>query len=126
MNLTQSPSSSTPYETLNRTELYQLCRRAGLTVAPDATRERMVALLWGEEEAGVETEHPVDRYRLALIGFVSANWEKIQTQITCPMRDLPTNPRPCFGCTDTRVLACMVDNHANKDKIEKHMPRRNK
>ncbi len=122
--MTPSATSSNLFAALNRTELYQLCRQAGLTVEPGASREKMVQLLEGTETAVLaEDQHSINRYRLALIGFVSANWERIQTQITCPMKELPTNPKPCFGCTDTRVLACMVDNRANADKIEKYKPK---
>ena len=81
--------------------------------------EELLSCSGGQEMP--ERAHPADRYRLALIGFVSANWERIQTQITCPMRHLPTNPRPCFGCTDARVFACLIDNRANAEKIEKYL-----
>jgi hypothetical protein len=123
---TPSNDSLTVFAALNQTELYQLCRGAGLPVRPDATREHIIRTLEGLEPPMEEAEHPIDQYRLALIGFVKANWERIQTQITCPMRELPTNPRPCFGCPDSRVIACMVDNRNNADKIVKYKPQRNK
>lgn len=121
--MTQSDPLSKEFEALNHTELYQLCRAAGLTVTPATGRDRLVELLLGVGEPNLaEAQHPIDRYRLALIGFVGANWERIQTQITCPMRELPTNPRPCFGCLDSHVVSCLVDNRANLDKIEKYKP----
>jgi hypothetical protein len=87
----------------------------------------MARMLEGVGQAGVdlevdETQQPIDRYRLALIGFVTEHWQKIQTQITCPMRELPTNPRPCFGCLDTQVMACVVTNRDNEPKIRLHLP----
>ena len=110
------------FDKLNSTELYQLCIGAGLKVEPAADRELMVRMLEGLEEK--EYQNPVDRYRLGLIGFATEYWDKIQTQIMCPMRSLPTNPKPCFGCLDTKAVSCVVNNRENERHINRHMPKK--
>jgi hypothetical protein len=93
---------------LNQTELYQLCRRAGISVLPYVSREDMVRCLTGELEPPALT-HPVDSWRHALQGFIRAYWSTLGPQIKCPAKDMmTTNPQPCFGCLDAQVMICVT------------------
>jgi hypothetical protein len=88
----------------------------------------MIAYLQGDEEVPLlyDEDHSIHCYRHALIDFVRDYWKKLATQITCPMKDLPTNPRPCFGCLDTQVIACIVNNKENEKLIESYRLKRKK
>lgn len=111
------------FEKANKTELYQLCRKAGLAVGPAASKAELIEKLEGISEP-VAAQHPVDRYRLGLIGFATEYWDKIQTQIMCPMRGLKTNPKPCYGCLDTQTVACLINNRESGQLIERHVPKK--
>lgn len=108
----------------NRSELYQTCMRVGIKVRPNEPREAMIAFLEGFEEPPElpDEDHAIHTWRWGLIGFVSDNWEKLATQLTCPMKNLkhPTSPdpKPCFGCNDTQVITCLVSNRHNAEKIK--------
>jgi hypothetical protein len=114
----------------NRTELYQTCMRVGIKVRPNEPREAMIAYLEGYEEPPElpDTDHVIHAWRWGLIGFVDDNWEKLATQLICPMKNLkhPTNPnpKPCFGCNDTQVITCVVSNRHNAEKIKTFRLRR--
>ncbi len=105
---------------LNHTELYQLCRRAGLHPHPRATRLELIAYLLGELEDPRydEVAHPIDSLRLALITFLTEFWTTLRPQITCPAKMLKDpkepNPRPCFGCSDPQVVTCVIGNEDEK------------
>ena len=123
-------SSGSSLDKLNRTELYQTCRAAGINVLPRATREELIACLKGELEVDVdEATHPIDSLRHGIIGFITDHWATLEPQIKCPAKNLKhathPNPRPCFGCTDIQVIACIAQ---NDDKVEQliqlHRPRR--
>jgi hypothetical protein len=101
-------SSGFDWDLCNYTELYQLCRRAGLHVLPSYPREKLVAILEGLEE-DQQVGHPVDDYRDAIKRFVDDFRPKLQSQLTCPAKD-PNDPRPCYKCVDTQVFACLVGN----------------
>lgn len=108
----------------NRSELYQTCTRVGIKVRPNESREAMIAYLEGVEEPPElpDEDHVIHTWRHGLIGFVSDNWEKLATQLECPMKDLkhPTepNPRPCFGCNDPQVITCLIHNKHNAERIK--------
>jgi hypothetical protein len=108
---------------LNRTELYQLCRRAGRNVHPAWEREELVAALMDtlEVDAGV---HPVDALRDSLIAFIQQHWRTLRPQLRCPAKDLDhpdpnkINHRPCFGCSDMQVVTCVsTQGPANQQRI---------
>ena len=118
-----NPSSTTDPESipaevfadLNRTELYQLCRRAGLHVHPAWEREHLIqALQDAIPDDALGFEHPIDDLREALIAFITQHWKTLRPQLKCPAKDLmhpdpkKVNSRPCFGCSDMRVVACVT------------------
>jgi hypothetical protein len=71
------------------------------------SKEQMVALLEGEVE-GPEVEHPVDIGRDAIMEFVNDYWVKLRSQLTCPAKS--RDPKACYGCVDTQVFSCLVEN----------------
>jgi len=136
--MTQDPSPtlrslSSPLEGCNRTELYQLCFRAGLKVHPRTPREWLIGYLTGEADPPLldEQAHPIDRWRVALIGFIRDYWETLHPQLTCPAKDMKhldaskRKEKPCFGCTDLKVLHCINQNVRNEERIKLYMNRRN-
>jgi hypothetical protein len=112
--------SSVNFEVCNDTELYQLCRKAHIPVVPGTPKEVMIALLLGEKEPDPITEgtHPIDSWRHGLAGFVLDHWSVLEPQITCPIKS--KDPRACFGCLDTQVVTCVVQNPNNEQLIELH------
>lgn len=127
--MTQPSYNSGPLVKLNHTELYQTCRRAGINVLPNATREQLISYLMGEEEPSPidEASHPIDAWRHGIIGFLLDHWKTLEPQIKCPAKNLrhPTNPdpRPCFGCVGTQVIACVAQNDGKVEHlIQLHRP----
>jgi hypothetical protein len=117
-------SSSDPYEwlrsqleTCNHTELYQLCRGKGLQVSPRMMRPTLIqAFLDG---VLVQPEQNVfDSWRHGLTGFVFDHWNKLEPQLTCPIRS--KDPRSCWGCLDAQVIACVEDNPKYEPLIRLH------
>jgi hypothetical protein len=102
----------------NHTELYQLCHKVGINVTPDATREQMANLLMGEEPDPVDVEHPIHSWRHGLAGFVLDHWQALRVQVVCPLRS--KDPMACFGCPDTRVIACINMNPNNEKIIDRY------
>jgi hypothetical protein len=102
-------SSGFDWDRVNDTELYQLCRRAGLLALPSFPREKLIALIEGLEEQE-QIEHPIDAWRDAIMVFVNDFWPKLQSQLTCPAKT--RDPKACYGCVDTQVYACIVGNEA--------------
>ena len=117
---------TSPYERFNRTELYQTCMRAGILVRPNEATVDMIAYLegWKEPPTYTEANHAIHSWRNALIAFFHEYWRRIETQITCPARHLKDkvnpNTRPCYGCTDMQVIACVVDLKNNEPFVLKH------
>ena len=115
---------SSPFDHCNHTELYQLCVRAQIPVLPNESREMMISYLEGESEPVLQKEgdHPIHAWRNGIIRFVDDYWKQIETQLDCPVRKLRDlehpDLRPCFGCIDTQVIACIVDNEDNERLIE--------
>jgi len=127
-----SSAPSSVWQGLNRTELYQLCRRAGMNVHPLTDPRYLAAYLDGEVEPPPcdETSHPIDRCRHAIIGFLDEYWARVHPQLKCPARNL-NNPdetkrdrRPCFGCTDLQVVACIEQNGKNESLIRLYLPKK--
>lgn len=118
--------STSIYERFNRTELYQTCMRAGILVRPNEATVEMIAYLEGLKEPPPYTndDHVLHGWRDAFIAFFNEYWRKIETQITCPARHLKdkVNPnlKPCYGCTDMQVVACIVDLRENEPFVQKH------
>src|SRR5262245_16995654 len=121
MTTTWDSESSTPslrfYEDLrrcNRTELYQLCKRAGLNPRPGATHEELCELLRGDRAPSTETNE-IDLWRPGLKGFVQQRCAVLQPQLTCPIRQ---NIDACKGCLDTQVVTCVVEQRTQEPLIQ--------
>lgn len=118
-------SSSESLAGLNRTELYQACRRAGISVPASATRNELIAFLYGE---GDEAPNVTDTWREGIIGFLNEYWSMLEAQLKCPAKNLrhPTNPnpKPCYGCVDAQVIMCVINDQKVEQLIQLH--RKNK
>lgn len=116
-----TPSTSTSYSSifakLNHSELYQTARSAGLSVLPSESRENLIAYLVGEKEPP-PIEHELDMWRNGIMGFLIEHWRQVETQLTCPARS--KDPRACYGCVDTQVVSCLVDNESDLHQIRIH------
>lgn len=114
------------FDRYNHTELYQTCCAAGILVRPNEPREVMIDYLegWKEPPEMRESDNVFHGWRTGIIGFLNEYWKHIATQIVCPARTMKDpnnpNPRPCFGCTDTQVVTCLVQNPENEKLIEPH------
>lgn len=119
-----SSASSNPFLACNATELYQLCRKQGMNISPDTSREDMAAYLYGDKEAPEEGEHLIDDWRQAIMAFLTDHWQVVRAQVNCPAKNLMKEPlepgekRACFNCVDTQVLACVVTNPENEELIQ--------
>lgn len=124
MNQTAQQLLSERFEVCNHTELYQLCRAAGIPVLPSYDRHQLIELLIGEEdpEEITEADHPIDAWRHAIMEFVEDHWAMLEPQITCPAKS--KDPRSCFGCVDGQVITCLVKNPGNEHLIKIHNPKR--
>ena len=105
------------FERCNHTELYQLCRRLNLPALPSMRREELNSVLFGEYPE-LSVPHSLDTWRHGLAGFVLEHWSALQNQVSCPLKS--QDPRACFGCLDTQVVACVVDNPQNERLIQLH------
>lgn len=92
------------FERLNRTELYQLVRRAGIAASPRQSSEQLIALLVGtSEEVPIS---PYDDMRAAVFAFVDENWLKVKSQLSCPAK--AKHPLACYGCVDAKAVHCIT------------------
>lgn len=104
------------FDRCNHTELFQVCRRLGLPVAPSIDKETMIRLLLGEEEPNPEWRNAMDSWRHGLMGFLLDNWNNVRSQLQCPAKS--GDPRACFNCVDAQVVSCIVDNPDNEQLIQ--------
>ncbi len=115
------PSTMSSYSELfarfNHTELYQTARAAGHNVSPAFSRESLIRILSGEEEA-TPVAHGVDQWRHGIMGFLLEYWRAVETQLTCPAKT--KNPRACFTCLDQQVITCLVQNKNDIELIQLH------
>jgi hypothetical protein len=100
----------------NRTELYQLCKQAGLNPYPNAQRQDLMALFVGQTEIPKET-HEIDTWRRGLKGFVTERWATLQPQLTCPIR---ADINACTQCLDAQVVTCVVEQKKIEPLIQLH------
>jgi hypothetical protein len=95
---------------MNRTELYQHCRSAGLSVQPNWRREDYLATLLGPTPP--KTVNVIDELREGIILFIGEFWNTLQAQLKCPAKNLRSpdpdkiDPKPCYHCVDMQVVAC--------------------
>ena len=80
----------------------------------------MIAFILGEEDppSVTEAEHPFDSWRHGLMGFILDHWAVLEPQLTCPAKS--GNPRECFGCVDTQVITCVIQNPGSEPLIKLH------
>lgn len=109
-----SPALLDSLHRCNRSELYQLCRRAGLLPPTDAPRDSLMGYLIGAQEGGKEPTS-IDLWRRGLKGFVEDNWAVLQPQLTCPIR---ADINACTRCLDTQVMACVVEQREYEPLIQ--------
>ena len=113
MSSSTTNNSDELFADLNRTELYQLCRKAKRSVHPAWDRMQLIAALEDSVPEEIAIEHPIDALRTGLIAFIECYWRTLHPQLKCPAKDLKDpnpqirNPRPCFGCTDMQVMKCV-------------------
>lgn len=91
----------------NRTELYQICRRNGIFVPPNTSRDDMVEYILGTKEPP-EVGHPIDAWRHGIMGVIIEHADVVQATLNCPAKTL--DPLACFQCTDTQVMSCVLQN----------------
>lgn len=99
----------------NHTELYQSCRRLKLPATPSMSRGELAALLL-EELPETQEDNVFDSWRHGLARFVLDHWAALQNQVSCPLKS--QDPNSCFGCLDTQVVACVIDNPKNEHLIQ--------
>jgi len=87
----------------NRTELIQLCEKAGVGIHPNMPTEDILLTFLGDKP---EVENPMNIWRDAIMGFILANWERIRPQLRCPASS--QDPKACYECSDMRVVACLT------------------
>ena len=126
-----NPFTWEKFESFNRTELYQLCRKAGMVVDPTTSKKYLAMYLSGElaPPALTKERHTVDSWRYALIDFMSDYWSVLQAQLKCPAKNMK-NPdpekevkEPCFGCPDAAVMRC-VSTIMYEDKLRANIAKR--
>lgn len=104
----------TDFERCNHTELYQVCRRAGIPVSPATPKEEMIAYLLGESEAP-PVENVFDHWRNGIMGFLLDHWSVVETQLTCPAKS--GDPKSCYQCVDAQVISCVVQQSDHDQKL---------
>jgi len=107
------------FRACNRTELFQLCVGAGLSPDPSEPREALIGILCGDPAT---TREPIDQWRRGLAGFVLDHWDKLEPQITCPLKS--KDPQSCWGCPDMQVITCVTQNKQNEQLIRLHAGRK--
>lgn len=103
------------FSKINKTELYQLCVRAGLRVSIGSSREQLIdALVHQDPVAGNVGVHLpiVESTREFIYYTLREHWTELQPQLKCPARNFvhpdPSvqNKQPCSGCIALQVLSC--------------------
>lgn len=103
-------------ERCNRTELYQVCRGAGLNPSPRASREDLIQLLLALRDRSSET-HGIDLWRNGIKGFATQYYHVLQPQLTCPLRQ---SLDACKNCLDSQVVACLIEQGDKEHLIRLH------
>ncbi len=122
-SLSASCSDRELLECCNESELYQNCRRLGLTIPPHTPKDKLIDYLLGEDTPPAEL-HPIDEWRHAIMGFLIDHWPVVFSQLQCPAKS--KDPRACFTCVDPQVINCVVQNKTNERLIAKHRLPRNR
>lgn len=107
---------SEAFDRCNRTELYQICKLAGLNPPPGSARDTLIQYLTGILEPSLDV-NDVDLWRRGLKGFVQDHWHILQPQLTCPIRQ---DINACTGCLDVQVVSCVVEQNESEHLIQLH------
>lgn len=101
----------------NHTELYQLCRRKGLNVGAWMSEQSLIDAFLSDTVTHT-TANVFDTWRNGLTGFVFEHWKVLEPQLTCPIRS--KDPKSCWGCLDTQVIACVNGTAQYEQAIQLH------
>lgn len=104
------------FSACNRTELLQLCARAGIGASPATPKERLIAYLLGEEEPPQGNQNDINSWRHGIMSFLLDHWTVVRAQLDCPAKS--QDPRSCFKCIDQQVISCLVENPGNEPLIQ--------
>lgn len=102
------------FHACNETELYQVCRRAGITLSPNTPKEVMISYLQGDVEPPVE-ENTFDNWRNGIMQFLLEHWTIVESQLKCPAKS--GDPRSCYQCVDAQVISCVVQQSPYDQKL---------
>jgi hypothetical protein len=102
----------------NCTELYQICRRLGLSVQPATNKEQMIRILLGEEPPP-DCKNEADSWRDAIMDFLLDHWQTVRGLLDCPAKS--GDSMSCYKCLDQQVVSCLVE---NKDSLVQIRSRR--
>lgn len=91
----------------NRTELQNMCRRAGTPFDPAWTKDTLAKALLGMVQAS--RENPIDSMRDGIMRYLIDHRRSLSAQITCPARSF--DPKACYGCPDARPIHCFITQH---------------
>jgi len=83
---------------------------------PPLPKEKLIAIILGEEEPPPNAANPVDPWRHGIMGFLLDNWEVVRSQLDCPAKS--GDPNSCFSCIDSQVISCLVQNPENEHLIQ--------
>jgi len=99
-----------PWQDLNLTELVDLAR----DFEPDAHRglgrAAILEILTNGKSTTALPSYRVDKYRVRIMQYLDANWERVEPLLNCPARS--RDPRACFNCLDVQVAECSLNNPA--------------
>jgi len=65
-----------------------------------------------------QIESSLDKWRQNLMSFLLDHWAALSTQLTCPAKT--GDPAACFGCIDTQVAYCLMDNREYLPRIRSY------
>lgn len=86
-------------DSVNLTELIEMCREAGLgNLSRFSTRQELYDALEFDE---ISAECPLEEKRVLMEGHIQARFRRLRTQLPCPKGRCIT-----FGCPDLVVQRC--------------------
>ena len=104
------------FDRCNKTELLQILRRLGIAVPATVSKENLIQVLLGEEEADPAWVNVMDSWRHGIMGFLLDHWDVVRSQLTCPAKS--GDPRACFNCVDAQVISCLTQNPGDEKLIQ--------
>ena len=105
------------FDRCNHTELYQIARLNHEGILPNYSRDALIRIIIGEENAPSDVKHPIDEWRRGLMKFLQDHRHTLEAQVECPAKSFKDDA--CSGCVDAQVLHCITANGpANLKQIE--------